>query len=58
MREEKESKEEEKGKYIRYGFVDFLELQLRIFCIEVWFVLVVIGGVDVGFRVGGWCVYK
>lgn len=58
MREEKENKEEEKGKHSRHGLADLSEPQLRTLCIEVWPVLAVIGGVDAGLRVGGRCVHK
>lgn len=51
MREEKENKEEEKGKHSRHGLADLSEPQLRTLCIEVWPVLAVIGGVDAGLRV-------
>nr|XP_033775643.1 probable E3 ubiquitin-protein ligase HERC1 isoform X2 [Geotrypetes seraphini] len=56
--EQEENKEEEKSKHSRHGLAELSELQLKTFCIEVWPVLAVLGGVDAGLRVGGRCVHK
>ncbi|XP_005987770.1 probable E3 ubiquitin-protein ligase HERC1 isoform X3 [Latimeria chalumnae] len=53
-----ESREEEKGKHSRHGLAELSEPQLKMLCIDVWPVLAVIGGVDIGLRVGGRCVHK
>ncbi|XP_043933675.1 probable E3 ubiquitin-protein ligase HERC1 isoform X2 [Protopterus annectens] len=53
-----ENREEEKTRHGKHGLAELPDVHLKTLCVDVWPVLAVIGGVDMGLRVGGRCVHK